>query len=495
MHRLTKITMSATPLTLRSFALTCAVLAAPQLASAQTLTPVARPASVQPPTAAPTTPPPAPLPPPLSVAEQRFRELSTRIRLQGALNDALREEIRALTPVLDTDLAAPTTSREIALRLLAARVQCAIWLEDDAAIDATFRRLSEMNPASEATAIAWARELLNAAEFERAADLLRARTFTTKAIDAKIALGEALIGLHRFDEAQAELNTAPGGRTPAQQKAITDNTMRTQTLRSLFERELVAIDRDQQKNDLPLVELMTSRGPIELELFEDQTPNTVGNFIEHVEAGTYDGTTFHRRLRGLGVQGGDPATASGGVGGRSTGGWTIPDEIERGDRRPTLAGYVVMAKQVPTNSLPQLPEPNSGGCQFVILVSPMEEIEGRYTVFGRVTGGLELVRELSPEDTIVAARVTRKRDHEYKGVRLSEKTEGDYRMPRSNAEGGNRLAPAPDQVNPPNAVPPAGINLGRTPDAKPMPPSELQPVKVTPTKPGQAPVRPPATPK
>ncbi|MFM7259740.1 MAG: peptidylprolyl isomerase, partial [bacterium] len=402
------------PTTLRSLAVSCAVFSTTAIATAQTLTPVVRPAQIQPPSAAPTIPPPATLPPPLSVAEERFRELAAKIRAQGSVNDALRDEARALADVLDTDLAAPTTSREIALRLLAARAQCAIWLEDEPAIDSAFRRLSEMNPSSEATTLAWARELINAAQFERAADLLRSRQFTTKAVDAKIALGDALTGLHRFDEAQAEFNTAPGGRTPAQQKAITDGTFRTQVLRALFERELVALDRDQRRDDLPLVEFMTSDGPIEIELFEDQAQNTVGSFIEHIEAGTYDGTMFHRRLRGIGVQGGDPATASGGVGGRSTGGWTIVDECLRSDRRPTLAGYLVMAKQTPKGGLSELPVPNSAGCQFVILLSPMDELDGRYTVFGRVTSGLDVARALTTDDTLVTARVIRKRDHEYK---------------------------------------------------------------------------------
>jgi peptidyl-prolyl cis-trans isomerase B (cyclophilin B) len=466
------------PTSILSLAASCAlVCATSSIAAPQTLTPIERPASIKPPNAVPTTPPPAPLPPPLSVAEQRFRELSARIRAQGAMTGPLRADVVALCPVLDADLDAPTTSREIALRLLAARVQCAMWLEDDAAIDSSFRRLSEMNPASEATVVAWARELINAARFERAVELLQSRPFAAKAIDAKIALGDALIGLHRFDEAQAEFNTAPGGRSPAQQKAISDGTFRTQALRAMFERELVAIDLDQRRDDLPLVEFMTSRGPIEIELFEEQAPNTVGNFIEHIEAGTYDGTTFHRRLRGLGVQGGDPATASGAAGGRSTGGWTIPDECERTDRRAPLAGYLVMAKQTPTTGARELPTPNSAGCQFVILHAPMDEIDGRYTVYGRVTSGLEIARELTAEDTAVAARVVRKRDHDYKGVRLSTAAEGDFAMPRSKAEGGNRLPPAPPAATSGAAGAPAGgmINLGPTPNSKPTPPKPTAP--------------------
>jgi cyclophilin family peptidyl-prolyl cis-trans isomerase len=447
-------------------------------AFAQTIRPVAPPASLTPNAAPKQAAPSTPLPPPLSVAEQRFRDLSIRVRAQSAIDEALRAELRSLCEVLETDLAAPTTARDVALRLLAARAQCAIWLEDNAAIDSAFSRLSTMNPSSEATAIAWARELNAMAQFERASQLIQSRDFNTRMIDARIVWGESLTGLNRFDEAQGALNTAPGGRSPAQQKAISDGTYRTQTLRGMFEKELVAMDRDQTRGDLPLVQLMTSQGPIELELFEEQAPNSVGNFIEHVEAGRYDGTTFHRILRGLGVQGGDPATAEGAAGGKSTGGWTIPDECDREDRRAPLAGRLIMAKQAPATGAREVPVPHSAGSQFVILVAPLEELDGKYTVFGRVTDGFDVVRSLTAEDTIASARVLRKREREYKGVRFSEATSGNFVMPRTVAEGGNRAAtPATEvKLNAPGAV-----NLGSTPDAKLTPPSALQPVQPTKT--------------
>ena len=53
---------------------------------------------------------------------------------------------------------------------------------------------------------------------------------------------------------------------------------------------------------------MTPKGVLSLELFEEEAPNAVANFIEHVEDGSYVGTSFHRVVRGFGVQGGDPAT-------------------------------------------------------------------------------------------------------------------------------------------------------------------------------------------
>jgi hypothetical protein len=120
----------------------------------------------------------------------------------------------------------------------------------------------------------------------------------------------------------------------------------------------------------------------------------------------------------------------------------------------------------------------------------MEELDGKYTVFGRVTDGFDAARMLTPEDTIVSARVLRKREHEYKavrneGVRFSEAASGNFNMPRTIAEGGNRAAPA--SAASPSGV--GGINLGSTPDSKLTPPSPIQPVQppkaVQTTKPAQ----------
>jgi peptidyl-prolyl cis-trans isomerase B (cyclophilin B) len=424
-------------------------------------TPRAPGSVVPPPTATPAQAQPA-LPPPVTVSEQRFRDLGREVRARGAINASLTRDLTALATALDTDLAAPTTSREMMLRLLPARAQVAVWLADDSAIDAAFSKLLELNPSSEIAALTWARELTAAARFEKAVEVLRSRQFTTRAIDAKIALGEALTGIHQFDDAQASLNTAPGGRSPEQQQAISKGTFRTQRLRELWEKELVAMGRDQDRGDLPVVEFVTANGPIAIELFEDQAPNTVASFIEHVEAGHYDGTTFHRALRGLGIQGGDPSTATGALGGKSTGGWTIPDEVDRADRRAPLAGRLVMAKQSPATGAPEQPTPNSAGSQFVVLFAPAEDLDGRYTVFGRVLEGMEYARMLGPTDGIVTARVVSKRAHEYKAVRLSEMQEGDYRMPRSKAEGGNSTQPATTPSAQPNAAPGTKpiINLG-----------------------------------
>ena len=432
------------------------------------------PGAPKPAVAAPVAPapvPPAPLPPPLSVSEQRFRDMQNYVKSRGGVDASMRADLIVLAAAIDIDLTAATTTRDSMLRLLPARAQLAIWLDDNAAMDAAFELLISMSPQSESAVIGWAKELTATARFERAVQLLSSREFKTRDVDAKIALGDALIGLHQFDDAQAAYNTASGQRTPLHQQLITAGTMRTQKLRDMWERELVAMGRDQQRDDLPLVEIMTTKGSIQLELFEEQAPNTCGSFIEHVLAGTYDGTTFHRFLRGFGVQGGDAATASGDRSGLSTGGWTIPDETDRADRRAPLTGRLVMAKQTPISGTPELPQLNSAGSQFVVLFAPAPELDGNYTVFGRVFDGIDVVHELNADDTIVSMRVIRKRDHEYKAVRLTESATGNYRMPRTTSEGGNKI---PTPSAPSSAGGP--VNLGSTPNANPTFPKQATPV-------------------
>ncbi len=422
-----------------------------------------------PPTGAPTpaVTPPAPLPPALSASEQRFRDMQNYVRTRGAVDASMHADLAALATLIDADLSAATTSRESMLRLLPARAQLAIWLDDSAAMDSAFERLIALNPTSEGAVIGWAKELTATARFDRAVQLLQSHAFTVRDVDAKIALGDALTGLHQFDDSQAAYNGASNKRTPLHQQLITAGTLRTQKLREMWERELVAMGRDQQRDDLPLVEIITPKGSVQLELFEEQAPNTCGSFIEHVEAGHYDGTTMHRFLRGIGVQGGDPLSASGETSGTSTGGWTIPDETDRGDRRAPLVGRLIMAKQTPSSGAPEIPLPNSAGSQFMVLFAPMPELDANYTVFGRVFDGLDVVKELTRDDAIVSARVIRKRNHEYRATRLTEASTGSFRMPRSTSEGGNKPPAAP-------AVKNAGgpVNIGTTPSANPTFPKD-----------------------
>jgi peptidyl-prolyl cis-trans isomerase B (cyclophilin B) len=150
------------------------------------------------------------------------------------------------------------------------------------------------------------------------------------------------------------------------------------------------------KQPLPVVRMETAKGPITLELFEDDAPNTVANFISLAERGFYDGLTFHRVEPGILIQGGDPK--GDGTGGP---GYRIRDEISS---RRHLRGVISMAKTE---------EPDSAGSQFFITLRPLPSLDGRHTVFGRVTEGLEVAEAIEPGDAIVRVTILSKRDHPY----------------------------------------------------------------------------------
>ncbi|MBI3469381.1 MAG: peptidylprolyl isomerase [Planctomycetes bacterium] len=173
--------------------------------------------------------------------------------------------------------------------------------------------------------------------------------------------------------------------------------------------ELPIRKQEAQADDLPRVLLKTSKGDITIELFENEAPNTVANFISLVEKGFYNGLTFHRVLENFMAQGGDPkGDGSGGPG------YTIPDEHTLPNHRKHFAGSLSMAK---TGA------PNSGGSQFFLCFTNTDHLDGMHTVFGRVIQGMDVLPKLQridPEaepkptpDKILEAKVLRKREHEY----------------------------------------------------------------------------------
>ncbi|MFZ9882156.1 MAG: peptidylprolyl isomerase, partial [Phycisphaerales bacterium] len=382
------------------------------------------------------------------------------IGARGTIDEATRRDLVKLAADLDRDINAPTSSLEMVQRLCPARVVVATWIGDDEGIDASFAKMKSMAGDSDMISMLWAQECIASARYEKAFELLKRPFGPERAIDANITLAEANLGLMRFDEAQAALNTAPSlNRTIPQQQQINAISARVAALRTMWLKEFAAMTKDAKRDDNPIVEIVTSKGSIMLELFEEEAPNTVANFIEHAEAGTYAGTRFHRKVRGFAVQGGDPATASGGAGGRSTGGWTVPDEIDRADRRAPIADRVLLARQPLPGSTDAAP--NSSGCQFMFLLAPCEQLDGQVTVFGRISEGGDVARALGPDDTILSVQVLRKRARDYKGVRLTDAAEGVFVLPRAPAPikvSQNPQAPAPGQFvpvpAPTGAVPP-----------------------------------------
>jgi len=128
--------------------------------------------------------------------------------------------------------------------------------------------------------------------------------------------------------------------------------------------------------------LETNKGAIEVEFFPEDAPQTVNNFVVLAQDGYYDGTPFHRIVQGFVIQGGDPTgTGSGGPG------YQFADEPVSRDYK---AGTLAMANA----------GPNTNGSQFFIV---LEDLRGKlpknYTIFGRVTGGQDVVQRIAQTPT------------------------------------------------------------------------------------------------
>jgi cyclophilin family peptidyl-prolyl cis-trans isomerase len=129
------------------------------------------------------------------------------------------------------------------------------------------------------------------------------------------------------------------------------------------------------------VTLHTSEGPIELELYPDDAPTTVENFLKLSRDGFYEGVIFHRVIPDFMIQGGDPTgTGSGGPG------YQFEDEF---NEHRVVRGAVAMANA----------GPNTNGSQFFIVTAEATPwLDGKHTVFGRVTAGMDVVDRISDAD-------------------------------------------------------------------------------------------------
>ena len=163
------------------------------------------------------------------------------------------------------------------------------------------------------------------------------------------------------------------------------------------EREVAQVDITNDMN--PTAVFTTNKGVIELELFADQMPITVANFVTLAEDGYYNGTKFHRVIPGFMVQGGDPNSKGEDTGTYGTGGpgYTIEDEFVTGELLTNTRGTIAMANTG---------QPNSGGSQFFInlvdntnLDFDKQPLTSKHPVFGRVTGGLDVVDSIAAVET------------------------------------------------------------------------------------------------
>jgi peptidylprolyl isomerase/peptidyl-prolyl cis-trans isomerase B (cyclophilin B) len=133
---------------------------------------------------------------------------------------------------------------------------------------------------------------------------------------------------------------------------------------------------------------MERGGEIRIELFPEDAPKTVESFIALSKKGFYDGLTFHRVEPGFVAQGGDPK--GDGTGGP---GYTLKAEF---NQRKHVRGTVAMARSA---------SPDSAGSQFYICFAPAAHLDGKYTVFGQVVKGMEVVDQIKRGDRMRSVRI------------------------------------------------------------------------------------------
>jgi peptidylprolyl isomerase len=135
--------------------------------------------------------------------------------------------------------------------------------------------------------------------------------------------------------------------------------------------------------------ITTNKGVITLELFGDQTPNTAGNFAKLAQEGFYNSTKFHRVIEGFMIQGGDPLTKDDtkqALWGTGDPGYKFADEIV--PALSNVTGTISMANS----------GPNTNGSQFFINVADNTFLDGKHAVFGKVTGGMDIVMAIASAD-------------------------------------------------------------------------------------------------
>ena len=138
-------------------------------------------------------------------------------------------------------------------------------------------------------------------------------------------------------------------------------------------------------------------GEIAIEFFPSDAPKTVENFVKLTGQGFYDGTTFHRVVPGFVAQGGDPLSKTLPAGDRQLGtggpGYSVKAEF---NKRKHDRGVVAMARSQ---------DPDSAGSQFYITLAPAYQLDGNYTVFGRVTSGMNVVDSIRIGDKIKSIKI------------------------------------------------------------------------------------------
>lgn len=163
-----------------------------------------------------------------------------------------------------------------------------------------------------------------------------------------------------------------------------------------------AINNPKTNKETNMVNIKTNFGEIKIELFPDKAPKTVANFEKLATEGFYNGTKFHRVIKGFMIQGGDPLSKNTSVierWGQGGPGYQFNDEINSNDA--LYAGGYAPGILAMANS-----GPNTQGSQFFIM-HEKNNLQPHYTIFGRVTSGMDVVNKIANVETFRPGQVDR----------------------------------------------------------------------------------------
>lgn len=329
---------------------------------------------------------------------------------------------------------------------------------------------------------AFAQSYYGADQYETAltaAEALIAADYSNKRIYS--LAGKAAFNLCEFDKAEKYLKLAKDNAAiDVRADRYLENVP---AYKEKWKKEQEIRAAEAKADDLPRVALQTTQGEIVLELFENEAPQTVGNFVNLIEKGFYNGLSFHRVITEFMAQGGDPN--GDGTGGP---GYDILCECYKPEKRLHFRGSLSMAHR----------GRDTGGSQFFVTFMPAANLDGNavdthntgaaHTVFGRVISGLDVLAKLQrreptdphasfggeptkplPADKIVAAKVLRKRSHAYEPTKVGPPAVIVPPLPTGMTPTSTGTAPAPAASASPTAAASPTATASPTPTASATP--------------------------
>jgi cyclophilin family peptidyl-prolyl cis-trans isomerase len=422
---------------------------------------------------------------------EEFRTLLDEINESAGSAMAHLDEVRALREKVTSF----NDQRQPGELSAAVEIQLLLWGNDySPARDAAFARLDSIDVTNAGLRIIWAQHLKERAyKYERAIEVLDAGDIdVAKYPIAAVIRAEALVPQNLFAEAEAALDSIPPD-SPLRADLLDRIYFQRQQLEELKEEWSVEAglrEADAAADDLPRVALETPRGTIVVELYENEAPNTVANFIQLIEQGFYNNSTFYQVVPNSFIAAGDPVVrVDEGVEGAPPAeklNYQLPVELPKppdeagaedetqptGEAEPPGADAETVETDRPEDLI-ALPErsrdhfagvlsmeragENIDASRFIITLRRRADRDERNVAFGRVVEGMAIAREITGEDHIVSASVLRKRDHEYAARTIAIEVEGTTPPDEGAAEVGENApeeADAGDEVADDDGAPP-----------------------------------------